>query len=162
MTTSASAPESAKILKRTLQRAFPATAFSVTIDRGTAYGYCNVSWTDGPSEKLVEVVANRFKGQGFDGMTDCSYRIENNLPDGRRTGLRGVMCNRHISAHFARRLLRAVAEFWGACGPVPEVVETPGSRYWTLNHDDKPRKDLPERWSTYLYRASHDRTSVIR
>src|ERR1043166_4317182 len=149
MTTYASAPESAKLLKATLRKAFPATAFTVRLSRGTGYGYCHVGWTDGPSTRLVQAVADRFEGEGFDGMVDCSYHKDNLLPDGRQTGLRGVNCSRHISAASARRPLQAIADFWGIQGPLPGVIEHRPGGHWSLSTDGRPRADLPECWTTY-------------
>src|SRR5690348_4677246 len=99
----ASAPESAKLLKQALRRAFPAVKFSVTLDRGTAYGCANVGWTDGPTTRLVDAVVAPFSGEGFDGMTDSSYHIRATLSDGRQSGLRLISTSRRVSPALARK-----------------------------------------------------------
>lgn len=59
-------------LRRALKAAFPGTKFSVRLSRGTGYGNCHVSWTDGPTGDEVRTVTEQFRGQGFDGMTDST------------------------------------------------------------------------------------------
>lgn len=158
----ASAPESAKLLKVTLRRAFPAVKFSVTLDRGTAYGCANVSWTDGPTTRRVEAVVSPFEGEGFDGSQDLAYSIRNTLPDGRRTGLRLISCNRHVSASLARKAAAQVAAFYGV--PLPVIVQRDGSRYWEIEGGDSRfvRDDIREYWSTLIHRAASDRSQFAR
>ena len=109
MTDRATAPESAKLLKAHLRRVFPGVAFSVRLSRGTGYGYCDISWTDGPTEPAVMDVARPYQGTTFNGMIDLEeYVAGANLPDGRRTGLRGIACTRHLSAALLRDLVAQV------------------------------------------------------
>lgn len=69
-----SAVEGAKLLRTTLKQTFPGTKFSVVLSRGTAYGYCDVSYKDGPAYEEVNSIADGFEGKGFDGMIDMAYR----------------------------------------------------------------------------------------
>lgn len=71
--------ESIKLLKKTLRKEFPGVKFSVRGDRGTAYGWANIKWTDGPTEAMVKSIASPFATQGFDGMTDSTYSTGNTL-----------------------------------------------------------------------------------
>lgn len=154
--TYASAPESAKALKHALQQKFPAVKFSVRLSRGTGYGMCHVSWTDGPSMRLVDEVVHRFEGEGFDGMTDSTYQKDGRLPDGRESGLRLINTSRNISAGFARKLAAQVAKFYGVSEPA--IVAHPDTqRGWWLESDGLVA-DTREFWSTLIFRASSDRT----
>lgn len=96
-TTRLSAPESSKLLKRALAKAFPGVRFSVRLDRGTAYGCADVSWTDGPLTAEVDRVCSPFEGEGYDGMTDSTIHKETDVGDGRRSGLRLILCKRRES-----------------------------------------------------------------
>lgn len=148
---SASAVESAKILKASLRRAFPSTAFSVKLSRGTGYGSVHISWTDGPTSSLVEKIAGRFEGQGFDGMTDCSFPKYATLPDGRRSGLRYVLYARHISRGLAMKAAQQIATYFGA--PLPTFKPENG-RYWALENDNASLQG--EYWSTRIHQACAD------
>jgi hypothetical protein len=148
----ATAAESAALLKSTLRRAFPATKFSVRLSRGTAYGYCHVSWTDGPSQKAVREIINPFEGSTFDGMTDCEVRVTAIMPDGRESGLRGINVERRISAKLARRCALQVASYFGEM--LPEVVETGND--WMLNTPPTYRDNLD--WCLRIRQAAEDRT----
>lgn len=89
--------ETSKLLKRELAKRFPATRFSVRLSRGTGWGNCHVSWTDGPTVKLVREVTRPFEGEGFDGSTDSTYHIDAKLSDGRQSGLSLILEERSIS-----------------------------------------------------------------
>lgn len=67
------AAEGSKLLKQTLTRAFPGTKFTCRMSRGTAYGSMDVSYTDGPSYKEVDAIADGFEGKSFDGSIDLEY-----------------------------------------------------------------------------------------
>jgi Large polyvalent protein associated domain 29 len=74
-----SAADTAKLVRAALKRAFPDAKFSVRSDRNSI----NVRWTDGPSRRAVEAVADAYRGGGFDGMIDMAYDISSwLLPDG--------------------------------------------------------------------------------
>ncbi len=155
----ATAAESSKIMKQALHTKFPATKFTVRLSRGTGYGDCSVSWTDGPSDRLVSAVVAPFEGQTFDGMTDMRESTRATLPDGRESGLRLILTSRHVSIDLARKAATQVAKFYGL--PMPEVKPaSPGSPYWTVSPDNTwPRADIHEYWSTLIHRAACDRST---
>lgn len=155
MSDRASAPESAKLLKAALRTTFPATRFSVTLGRGTAYGMADVRWTDGPTVKAVQPILNQFEGEGFDGMTDSAYPKFAPLADGRRSGLRLINWSRHISLDLARRCVAQIAPYWGV-EPVELVPDHNGKGWEIVGGDRKIRNDVPDYWTTHIYRASGD------
>lgn len=80
-----SVKETAAEMRKALKQAFPAVKFSVTMARGTAYGWLDVSWTDGPRAGQVQPIIRAFESRRFDGMTDGYNRVEPTLyaePDG--------------------------------------------------------------------------------
>ena len=164
----ASAVESAAALRQALKAAFPATKFSVRLDRGTAYGCASVSWTDGPTVKRVQEIVDRFEGEGFDGMTDSSIHYRVKLPDGRESGLRMVNTSRAISQALARLCAAQVAAFWGGVDRVPEIVEgygdgfamAPGFDGWALVRADLGGNGnaLRDSWFSSIRRCAEDRT----
>ena len=156
----ADAAESAKLLKQALAQRFPSTRFSVRLSRGTAYGNCHVSWTDGPTVKVVDAVAAPFEGAGFDGMTDSTIYYKAYLPDGRRSGLRMILTERKISPALARKCAAQVADYYGL--PLPEITED-NAGYWQVKHDGGwVREDIREYWSTLIYQAAGDHSRYAR
>ncbi len=58
-------------LKQLLKTRFPATKFSVRAGRGTSRSWTHVSWTDGPTERLVEdMLADVGSAPGYMDQTD--------------------------------------------------------------------------------------------
>lgn len=100
------AKEGAKLLRKTLKKLFPDTVFSVVMSRGTAYGSISVTWLDGASYELVDVIAQHFKGNGFDGMSDSSYSLYALNEDGKVIdyGLGYVSISRGYSREFLEKL----------------------------------------------------------
>lgn len=71
--------EVAKIIRKRLKAAFPTVKFSVRKDSNSI----DVTWTDGPTNKMVEAITGDYKGGGFDGMIDMGFSIDHWLsPDG--------------------------------------------------------------------------------
>ena len=153
----ATAPESAKLLKQALRAAFPGVTFSVRLSRGTGYGNCYVNWTDGPTVAQVEQITSRFEGEGFDGMTDCSYSKDTVLADGRDSGLRLILEERRLSPAFARELAAQIAETYGVVAPI--ITEQP-SGYWEIAGDHRHVADTQQYWSTLIHRASQDQAGA--
>lgn len=90
-------------LRRELKQWWPAVKFSVRRGRGTAYGWADVRWTDGPSERAVKSVCQQYQSQYFDGMDDGYHATGNSLPEG-CTGLSGVGVHRSYSDRFIARV----------------------------------------------------------
>lgn len=84
--------ETAAAMRRALRGAFPSTRFSVTMQRGSAYGWIDVTWTDGPTWREVEVITSRFESSRFRGMDDAYHRTEN-----QQWSCRGVSTTRRVS-----------------------------------------------------------------
>ncbi len=69
--------ETAAEIRKALRTRFPDTKFSLRMSRGTAYGYMDLTWTDGPTPAQVKVVTDYYQSSRFDGMDD----MEHPLPD---------------------------------------------------------------------------------
>lgn len=72
-------PEVAKLMRKDLRDRFPHTKFSIRCASGTARGWINVSWTDGPVESEVTPYLRVYQSSQFNGMTDSYDRIEDDL-----------------------------------------------------------------------------------
>jgi hypothetical protein len=70
----------AKLIRQTLKRVFPGTAFTVTSDCYSGGDSVHVSWTDGPTEEMVEQVVDRHQEGHFDGSIDL-YQYSNDRDD---------------------------------------------------------------------------------
>lgn len=85
-----SSTETAKLIRAQLKARFPRATFSVRTSKYSGGSSIDVSWTDGPTQSLVESIIQPFAGSGFDGMTDYKFsRCAWLRPDGSAT-LRGV------------------------------------------------------------------------
>lgn len=153
----ATAPESAKLLKAALRKAFPATMFSVRLSRGTGYGYCYVNWTDGPTMQRVDAICGAFEGSTFDGMTDMARPTYALLPDGRRTGLRGILTQRTMSASLARLCVAQIAAYYG----VEPITISDSGATWRAECDGMYHSMIErtgQDWNTLIYQAASDRS----
>lgn len=88
------ANRSAAALRSDLRRRFPGTGISVRMATGTAYGWVDVSWADGPREAAVGRIGFEYQDEQFDG-SDDSYRPVNTHRS-TRYGLSGVLTHRRI------------------------------------------------------------------
>lgn len=104
--------DGAKLLKQTLTKLFPDTKFSVVMSRGTGYGSADVSWSDGASYELVDVIVRHFKGKGFDGSDDSSYYLNSINSEGKVVsyGLGYIGTSRGYSKSFLEKLKATLPE----------------------------------------------------
>ena len=68
-----STPETAKIVRVELAKAFPGIKFSVRSQSYSGGSHINIGWTDGPTTQQVEKITSRFCGRTFDGMDDSTH-----------------------------------------------------------------------------------------
>jgi len=116
-----------------------------------------VNWTDGPTTGQVQAITSRFQGEGFDGMTDCSYNIPTQLSDGRESGLRLILEERRLSPAFARTIAAQIAEMYGVAAPVITEYAAGG---FQIQSDHVFVADTREYWSTLIHRASQDQVGA--
>lgn len=78
MTTTESRPEylscadTAKLVRQSLKREWPATKFSVRSHTYAGGASIDIHWTDGPTAEQVDAIAGGFGGGRFDGMIDLA------------------------------------------------------------------------------------------
>ncbi len=106
--------ETSKLIKKTLQAAFPETKFSVRLDKYSMGCSIDALWTDGPTDKQVKAILDRFDGQGFDGMTDCSFYCGERMYKGEKVDFHsgyvrgGRSYSREFMAMVATRVTREI------------------------------------------------------
>ena len=66
-------------LRTLLKREFPGVKFSVRKD-GSG-DTVNITWTDGPTRKMVDEIAGQFEGRRFNGMEDCEEIVTSDFTD---------------------------------------------------------------------------------
>ena len=66
-------------LRELLKRNFPGVKFSVRKD-GSG-DTVNITWTDGPTRKMVDEIAGQFEGRRFNGMEDCEEIVTSDFTD---------------------------------------------------------------------------------
>ncbi len=75
--------ETAKMIRVELKRTFPGIKFSVRSSTYSGGASIDVSWTDGPTESLVERVTSKYQSREFDGSIDMAVTVRHWLaPDG--------------------------------------------------------------------------------
>jgi hypothetical protein len=160
--------EGPRLMKAALVKAFPGTKFSVRRDRGTAWAWINVAWTDGPSEERVRAITFAYQSAKFDGMTDGYDRLDN-VVDGRRACyIDGIS---HARSFSPRAMVEAAARVGVRYGivipsprpdefthggmptswnyPVPEAGDYLGTLVW------RELTPWSERASDHVRRAAH-------
>lgn len=93
--------QTAAAMRSALRKSFPAVKFSVRMSSGTAAGWINVSWTDGPTVRQVEAITSTFESSRFSGMDDAYHSTGND-----QWSCCGVLTSRSISPE---RIAEAVA-----------------------------------------------------
>lgn len=73
--------DAAKALQAALRAEYPGVTFSVRKDRGTACAWIRVEYSDGPTDRAVERIADRFTGPGY--LVDGVLVSRQIGPDGR-------------------------------------------------------------------------------
>lgn len=85
----------AKNIRIELKQAFPKIKFSVRAKSFSGGNDINISWTDGPTKKQVEAIANKYEAGSFDGMTD-SYNYNHSPWTEVFGSSKYIFCNRQI------------------------------------------------------------------
>lgn len=164
--------DAAVMIRKVLASTFPKVKFSVRIDRYSMGESIGISWTDGPTEKRVELELAAFKTKGFDGMTDSTTFATSWLhPDGRVTSWRkpgttpeeiyfGAYINvsRKLSPIAMQRAADQVAKHFGVEPPTINLTDKSSA-----GHPDKLWLTGPEgagrdSWLQLIRQAAEDHT----
>jgi hypothetical protein len=113
--------EVAKLIRATLKARLPAAKFRVQSDRYAGGSSIRVTWTDGPTTKLVESLIGHVHGATFDGMIDLKSYHDSEL-DGEAVhyGNDFLFCNRDLSDGFIARVAREFTRRTG--NAIPETM----------------------------------------
>jgi hypothetical protein len=138
----------AKLVRKALAQAFPATVFRVRISRYSMGSSIDVRWTDGPTTHRVEELAGGFKGSTFDG-SDDSTRYHDSTLNGEAVHYSNnfIHFRRDYSDRFVARVAEGLRERLGL--QVPGTLNAAAGLY-IASHND---------WaSTLIHRLAEDRT----
>ena len=146
MTKHIATTEVAKILRKTLKKAYPETKFSVRSSTYTGGSSIRISWTDGPTSEDVKAKTNYFQGADFDGMQDLkTYRGAREWQgEPVRFGVDFIFPERT----YSETMLRAVAEQEAAKFRMatPEIsLCKSGAAY--MNSQTRQSNDCGSRWT---------------
>jgi hypothetical protein len=114
----------AENIRRELKRRFPGVKFSVTSESYAGGNSVDVRWTDGPTAKEVEAVANRHAAGSFDGMTDL-YEYDRDNVFGEVFGAtKYVHCEREWTLAAVRKANgdESIPENWAAAHDYDRAV----------------------------------------
>ena len=122
-TTKHGSPDTAKNIKAELTQIWPAVKFSVVTDHP---GSIRVRWTDGPSDKQVEEVVDKYESGHFDGMVD-SYEYDRSAygkaVDAVLGRVRYVFTVRHTSDALIQKAIDRVAKEYSRTAELDVTVE---------------------------------------
>lgn len=100
-----------------LKKHFPGCKFSV---RARSYTAVDISWTDGPTDKMVNAIVAKFQHGHFDGMVDC-YEYKHDEFTETYGSCNYVFTSRDFSAaHFHRCLDMMRTHYAGNMRDIPE------------------------------------------
>lgn len=125
--------QTAAALRKALRDEFGGVTFTVRMARGTAYGWLDVGWADGPTVNAVRKVCDRFESERFDGMDDSYHAVEptmfliDGVPTVVRYSCRGVTTQRDLSPEA---LAWAAAQVAANPGRWEHDYDTPGETYY--------------------------------
>lgn len=95
----------ARNIRKELKKAFPGIKFSVRSKGYSGGNDIRVEWTDGPTLKAVQEIANKYKQGDFDGMTDSYNYDRRNIWTEVFGGTKYIFTNREYSdAHIQKAL----------------------------------------------------------
>lgn len=152
------AGQSARALRKALTRSFPATKFRVKLLRGTSAGFCDVYWTDGPSEHRVREVLALFETQRYDYTRNRWNFLGVEMPGGFKSGIKSVTTFRGLSLEFAKACARQVQEYFGGALPEPVFDVPPSGKGWTIRGGWDYLRVADMSWAGLIYRAAEDRS----
>jgi hypothetical protein len=114
----------AENIRRELRRQYPKIKFSVRSDNNSV----NIGWTNGPTEKEVEAITDKYLAGSFDGMTDCyCYNHDNVFAD--------IFGSAHYIFCSRGWTMESIRQAWKAkVGTDEEIPED-----WNRRFDDNDR-----------------------
>lgn len=135
------ATHAAKNIRRELKQAFPGIKFSVTTSKYSMGDSIRVRWTDGPTEKRVTDIIDRYQEGHFDGMTDY-YEYHDSVFCTTFGGTKFVFAERQFSDDFVAGVILEVSAKRGSING----VDCPSVEQWKRGscHGD---------WHTIIWRA---------
>ena len=108
--------ETLRLLRAELRREFAEAKFSVTRDRGTAYGFVSVRWQDGPPMREVEAICAGYAGTRYSCSEDLETSVTHLAADGDGAPIqvsyrtRGILCSRSLSPAWWAMYIRLMLE----------------------------------------------------
>ena len=123
----------AKNIRTELKRAWPGLKFSVTSERFSMGDAIRINWTDGPTSKQVDAIANKYKAGSFDGMEDI-YNYDTTGFNALFGDAKYITTSRDNSDAAIAAALAAVARKFGAPPFSLEDYKTRGAWQWQT-HD---------------------------
>lgn len=116
------AAEVAKIVRKQLKHYFPGIKFGVRTSRYSGGSSIHVDWIDGPTDKAVQAIIDRFEGADFDGMTDCKSYHDSKL-NGESVHFANdfIFTDRSYSAAFLARVAGVCQAKYGIT--TPKILE---------------------------------------
>lgn len=105
------AKDTAKKIRKALKKEFPGVKFSVKSSTYSMGSSVDINYVDGPAQKDVQAVADRYQSASFDGMIDMETLHGYKDPEDGKiySGAKYIFANRSLSPEY-REQLEAIAE----------------------------------------------------
>lgn len=118
-----SVAETAQLARQALKESFPSIKFSVRSKSYSGGASISIGWTDGPTSKQVDAIAQQFAGATFDGMTDSmSYHASQLDGQAVHFGANFVFCNRENSDKAIAGTIRRLCQRFGVEGDQVDML----------------------------------------
>ena len=98
--------QTAAAMRAALRASFPGAKISLRMSAGSAHGWMDATWTDGPTPAQVGAVLRPFQSSRFDAMDDSYRAIEQ--AGSVRYSCRGFNTHRAMSAEAAAHIVETI------------------------------------------------------
>lgn len=102
--------QASKMMKAELKKAYPETKFSVRSESFAGGNAIRIEWTEGPQEKDVKQITDKYQYGSFNGMIDC-YEYTNSRDD--IPQVKYVSTNRKITAETTAKAIKRINKDFG-------------------------------------------------
>lgn len=139
-----------KNIRIELKRAFPGVKFSVSSRTFSMGDSIDVSWTDGPTSKLVNKIINKYSGGSFDGMTD-SYTYSHDAWTDAFGDAKYVHGTRHFSDALVNLSIATLAKKFG-CATLPTAEDYRSGKLYNVTPIIHGEDNISCAWSSLILR----------
>jgi len=139
--------ETAKLIREALKESFSGIKFSVKSKNYSGGSSITIDWTDGPTEKEVQSISNKFEAATFDGMTDYKGG-KVHIYNGEQVhfGADFIFTIRHVSPELTMIALNLVAQEYGTMN-MPNIADIENGNAYNISPVSNVDRSNLHHWS---------------